>query len=145
MAEFDVITAQNGSGGTAATDLLEAAQVQGRRRSTVATIVADGTEANNAVLDVVKLPLGAYVLGAQVVVLNAGPTGLATLGDAGDADRYLTAIDQDAAANTITGTLAGTGLGFKIDTEANRTVTLTISGQLSAADSYRVILDWSQT
>lgn len=145
MAEFNVITAQNGQNGVAAAELLEAGQVQGRRRSTIATFTSDGTEGANAVLDVVKLPLGAYFLGAQVVVLNAGPTGTATLGDAGDADRYLTAIDQDAAANTITGTLAGTGLGFKVDTEANRTVLLTTQGTHSTGDSYRVIIEWAQT
>ena len=144
MARFDVIAAQVPDTGEVH-DTVDAAKVQGRRRSAISEFVSDGTEGAAAVLAVAKLPLNAYVHNAEVVILNAGPTGLATLGDTDDPDRYLTAIDQDAAVNTITGTFQGTGKGYKIASEAQRTINLTTAGTHSTGDSYRVIIEWAHT
>lgn len=141
----DVYTAQNPDG-LSAHDLLEAALVQGRRRCTIATHVADGTEGSTPTLQIAKLPLGAYVLSARVKILSPYPAATATLGDSDDPDRYLTAIDLDAAANTVTGTENGVGVGHKIANAAQRDIEMVFSGGTPVAgDSLVVILEWAQT
>lgn len=142
----DVFQAQLGGDGVSASDLLEAAQVQGRRRSTIATHVADGTEGATPTLKIAKLPLGAYVLSARVIIKSPYPAATGTLGDSDDVDRYLTAIDLDAAANTVTGTENPVGTGYKIASEAQRDINLVFSaGTPVSGDSLTVILEWAHT
>lgn len=144
--QTDVFLAASGGDGTAAVDLVEAGQAQGRRRSTIATHVADGTEGSTPTLSIAKLPLGAYVLSAEVKIVSPYPTATATLGDVDDVDRYLTAIDLDAVANTITGTTNGAGVAYKIATEAQRDIEMVFSGGTPViGDSLIVILEWAQT
>ncbi len=140
--ESDVFASQNPQPNQAQVTQ-DAAKVQGRVRSVVAKWTADGSEGTAPVIDIVKLPLGAYVIDAEVVVRVVGPAGSATLGDAADADRYVTGINQTSAG--FAGTRAASGAGYKIPNEAGRDVKLTTVGSIPSGMEVDVLLRWAQT
>lgn len=118
-------------------DPVTPAESQGRMRIVYATLnFVDADVAGDH--NVVILPTGARIVDARLNVVNALAAGNSTLGDADDADRFITAVST--AATGLAGTIAATGFGFK--TTAPTTVLLNTAANPVDGDQIDVFLQY---
>ncbi len=115
--------------------------IAGRRRVLYASVDFADADGVGATANVAILPLGARVISASFNVINGLNAGTAALGDSDDADRYIAAAAVVTAGGV--GSIANTGLGFVIDTEARRTIIMTTAtGDPVDADQIDVIMEY---
>ncbi|MGI9251270.1 MAG: hypothetical protein ACR2PR_08740 [Pseudohongiellaceae bacterium] len=122
-------------------DPVKPRDVEGRRRVLYAEVTFVNADAVGASANVALLPLGARVLSASFNVIDALNAGTADLGDSDDANRYIAAAAVNATGGV--GSIADTGLGYVIATEAQRTIILTTAtGDPVDGDQIDVIMEY---
>lgn len=118
-------------------DMIDVSKWGGKLRVQNDTFEASSFAAGT--ISVAKLPAGAIVYDVVLHADDMGTTTTATVGDAGDADRFITSTATDAAA-TITrlNTIAGFGHEYSDETDIIITTTGTSTGTFKIAIFYVV-------
>lgn len=105
---------------------------------------ASGAPAVGEVVQLVKVPKGARVLGLYLnweALTSAGGTAGADIGDGGDADRFIAALNMDAAGEKAQGfrldnSAREPALGFGYEYTVEDTIDATVTGEAWAISKY---------
>lgn len=99
------------------------------------------TETADIVFDAISLPVGAVVVGGDVVVESAyvGPTAATvSVGDSGSATRYASAVDMKTAARTALTLTGYHGAGEDIRLTLSTTVAAASAGTVTVRVMYTI-------